>query len=315
MVHVSFCVPFYNAAPRLREGYLDHFVELTEETAADVELVVLDDASTDATLSILNEYSGSAHVLSHTHNTNTDSSYNDLLVYSYEHLDTDYVLLFDQDSHMSASAVDTMVDLMEANSDLGILQPFCSREGGVYSYGHRFNDRYMAHPIQRRYAAYHQKNSPYIPRESVSFVGTFIRPAVVDDIGILEERYGRYWESSDYCFRARNAGWRVGVTKRATSTHERDLSESDADDLYFVYRNWLLFWTRFDTRIARKIREDLWPSLNNRVNVSDVTEDVDAVEDSVLERARKDALEMTEEFSSTNHFQLTDRDEGRVVIE
>jgi len=48
----------------------------------------------------------------------------------------------------------------------------------------------------------------------------FIKRAVIDDIGVFDEGFGMgYREEVDYCFRAREAGWKIMSTPKAEYVH------------------------------------------------------------------------------------------------
>jgi GT2 family glycosyltransferase len=46
-----------------------------------------------------------------------------------------------------------------------------------------------------------------------------IRREVIDQIGYLDERFFAYQEDADFCFRARQAGWKVYYVPTAQITH------------------------------------------------------------------------------------------------
>ena len=55
--------------------------------------------------------------------------------------------------------------------------------------------------------------------EAVSGSCMLIRREVVDQIGYLDEAFFAYQEDSDYCFRAREAGWEIYYVPTATLVH------------------------------------------------------------------------------------------------
>lgn len=51
-----------------------------------------------------------------------------------------------------------------------------------------------------------------IERRSVAFVCVYIPRGVINDVGLLDERFTAYgWEDNDYCRRVREAGLEVGI--------------------------------------------------------------------------------------------------------
>jgi GT2 family glycosyltransferase len=88
-----------------------------------------------------------------------------------------------------------------------------------------------------------------VPREStdVDFgtgAGLLVSGAAMKDLGGLDATYFAYWEETDWCTRARAAGYRVVTCPPAEVRHEGGLSSSSSVRLYFMVRNCLLFMRR-----------------------------------------------------------------------
>ena len=67
--------------------------------------------------------------------------------------------------------------------------------------------------------------------EGVVFAAVYIKRAVVDAIGPLHTDYVTYAEDSDYCLRARAAGWRTRLCGSVSLRHEQHGSTRDDDAL------------------------------------------------------------------------------------
>ena len=82
------------------------------------------------------------------------------------------------------------------------------------------------------------------PVEAVSFALTYLRRECLDEVGLLDEGFFAYFEDSDYCIRARQAGFRVMFAGGSTSTHvgNAGTSENGAD-----------FWSIFN-KSAKQFR-------------------------------------------------------------
>jgi len=66
-----------------------------------------------------------------------------------------------------------------------------------------------------------------VPDRSLEFItgaSMMIRREAIDDIGLLDERFFMYWEDADYCFRLREAGWRLGVAGDSHIRHKGSAS-------------------------------------------------------------------------------------------
>ena len=82
----------------------------------------------------------------------------------------------------------------------------------------------------------------------------FFRAEVARQIGLLDEAFFLVWEEVDWCFRAREAGWRNLVVPTAKIWHRIGVSfgsESSPLRVYFSVRNQLLWFQRHAAITAR----------------------------------------------------------------
>ena len=84
-----------------------------------------------------------------------------------------------------------------------------------------------------------------------------VRRKVFDDIGLLPEEYFLYFEETEFCVRAAEAGWKVAVETGARVVHRFASSDGLPTEvlLYYFVRNRLLFGQRhtevpFDEQLA-----------------------------------------------------------------
>lgn len=82
-----------------------------------------------------------------------------------------------------------------------------------------------------------------IPIDYVCGAAIMIQRRVFDSIGILEERFFLFWEETDFCFRARRAGFEIFTCPKAKIWHKVSASfvGGKPQSTYFFWRN-RLFW-------------------------------------------------------------------------
>lgn len=75
---------------------------------------------------------------------------------------------------------------------------------------------------------------------TLAFVAMLIRRKAWDDIGLMDERFKGYgFEDDDYCRRAVEKGWKLGVTQRVVVKHGKGgLMHSSSYLRYFGQRKW-----------------------------------------------------------------------------
>lgn len=65
----------------------------------------------------------------------------------------------------------------------------------------------------------HLDNDQVNEVKAVSGGSMLIRREVIEQIGVLDERFFAYQEDTDYCFQARKAGWKIYYVPQAGIIH------------------------------------------------------------------------------------------------
>jgi hypothetical protein len=92
-----------------------------------------------------------------------------------------------------------------------------------------------------------------------------LRRQLIEEIGLLPERYFLYFEETDFNIRARRAGWKVLLEPRSRVLHFRR-SWGSVPAPYYVYyfvRNRILFGRSFTDAPIETMLDDLDGSLSN----------------------------------------------------
>jgi len=150
------------------------------------------------------------------------------------HSDSDYILLLNPDTLIIDDAIERMVKFMEDNPGVGIagckvlnrdgtLQLACRRSIPTPRVAFfRLSGLSRLFPKSRIMAEYNLTyTSPEQTHEVGAVSGAFlmIRRKVVEEIGMLDERFFMYGEELDWCLRAKRAGWSVMYHPAAQIIH------------------------------------------------------------------------------------------------
>lgn len=150
-----------------------------------------------------------------------------------------YLLLLNPDCIVRPKAIRTLVEFMDAHPKVGICGPKvllpdgrldapCRRSvktPALYFYKVLGLSRLFSH--SRRFGQYYLT---YLDEDKVADVGAVIggclviRREAMEEIGLLDERFFMYCEDEDWCFRAKQAGWRVVYNPGATVVHYKGAS-------------------------------------------------------------------------------------------
>jgi O-antigen/teichoic acid export membrane protein len=81
----------------------------------------------------------------------------------------------------------------------------------------------------------------------------FIKKKVIDKIGLFDESYFMYYEEVDYCYRAKKAGFKIGIDSNKYYEHF-EISVDNPKKEYHLFRNRLKFLFKYGSA-KQKIRE------------------------------------------------------------
>jgi GT2 family glycosyltransferase len=142
----------------------------------------------------------------------------------------DYVWMLNPDTIVRPGALGTLVGFLETHPDAGIVGcRLTNLKGVVENSAFRFptvlselEGGMRFGPVSRLLSRYIQ--SPPAPGVAsrcdwASGASLMIRRSVFDAIGLLDERYFMYFEETDFCLRARRAGWGCWYVPEAEVVH------------------------------------------------------------------------------------------------
>jgi GT2 family glycosyltransferase len=227
MIGLSICIVTQQAGDYLR-NCLQSITDNPPPVA--YETIVVDNASTDGTLAMLQAEFPAVHTLANERNTGYTAPMNQALRQG----EGRYLMQLNPDTLVHPGAFQALLDFMDTHPQVGIcgpkvlnadgsLQRSCrrgdSRPWAVFSY---FLGLARLFPQSKFFGGYHLNHLPedaINPVDGVAGSCMLIRREVIDQIGYLDEGYFAYQEDADYCFQARQAGWQVFYVPTARVTH------------------------------------------------------------------------------------------------
>lgn len=208
-------------------------------------VLAVDNGSTDGSVERLQSISGIHTILLKT-NEGFVGGNNIGIEYALQH-QPDYILLLNNDTLVESNFLSRLVTAMESTPDNGIAGPLICYAGlpdTIWSAGgvidaHR-GETSMIGIGQKRQVL--EGRSPY----GVDFVtgcALLIKRRVIDEIGLLDDRFFAYYEETEFCVRARKKGWGCMVVPQALIWHKitPEARASSENVHYYMTRNRLLF--------------------------------------------------------------------------
>ncbi len=157
----------------------------------------------------------------------------------------DYVLLLNDDTEVAEDLLRVLVDVGEAASEIGILGPsiyYFDRPNVLWSAGGAVD------PVgEPRHLGLDRVDDgagrAALDVDYVTGCAILVKRAVVERIGMLDERFFAYFEETEWCARARRAGFRVVHVPRGRVWHKIEAAERGGSRhyLYLMARNRLLY--------------------------------------------------------------------------
>lgn len=163
----------------------------------------------------------------------------------------DYMFILNPDTTVDKDAIEFLVSAVDSE-DVGISGPkifFSTPDGSekIWYAGGVFDKDNV---IGKHRGVDEQDHGQYEQKEETGFVSgaaMMVKKEVFEKIGFFDENYFLYYEDSDFCFRAKQAGFKIMYEPRAIVYHENAKSTGLGSNLqdYFITRNRMLFASKF----------------------------------------------------------------------
>jgi GT2 family glycosyltransferase len=169
----------------------------------------------------------------------------------------DYVLLLNNDTTVEKDFLEKLVEAGELNKKSGLLGlkiNYYSEQNRIWFAGGKVN---WIKNKGTHIGLDEFDNSQFKKTKEVDYLTgccLLIKREVVEKIGVLEEDYFLYYEDTDFCLRAKNAGYKIIYIPKAKIYHKVSRSTKPGSSSYIYYhtRNGLVMAKRTGT-ILNKI--------------------------------------------------------------
>jgi GT2 family glycosyltransferase len=209
-----------------------------------VTVTVVDNGSTDGSPALIRERFPNVTLIENGLNLGFAAG-NNVAIEPAMRAGADYVMLLNNDTEVAPDMLRELVDVAESDAGVGIVGPkilyydqpdvIWSAGGTVDAFGfpgHVGADRPDDDPSDE-------------PREAdyVTGCAILVKRAVVEAIGVIDERFFIYFEETEWCARARRAGFRILYVPSARMWHKvkPDARGYSRRYLYLMARNRLLY--------------------------------------------------------------------------
>lgn len=224
---------------------------IKEITYPNYEVLVVDNGSEGNDVEVLRKKFGDyIQIIENDENYGFSEGNNIGIRFILKNSNPEYILLLNNDTVVDKEFLKELVTLAEEEQKIGIVGPkifyynFNDRKDIINFAGADLN---LWNLKERRYGCCEVDKGQldeYREVEKVEGSCMLLKRSLIENIGLLDPDYFTYWEETDYCFRARRAGFRLFYAPKAHVWHKIAASTGgpkSAHHLYYMTRNQFLF--------------------------------------------------------------------------
>ncbi|MDR1181886.1 MAG: glycosyltransferase family 2 protein [Bacteroidales bacterium] len=197
------------------ERFLKDFLHLlVEYTPSWAEIVLADNASTDGSVAFIREYFPQIRIILNEKNYGFAQGYNIAL----QQIDTEYYCLLNSDIEVRKGWLEPIVDFLDKQTDVAVCQPkllsfsdktmfeYAGASGGfIDKYGYPFCRGRIFNSLEEDNGQYDDAIDIFWATGACMFV----RASIYHELGGLDDDFFAHMEEIDFCWRVKNAGYRV----------------------------------------------------------------------------------------------------------
>jgi len=218
--------------------------------------IVLDNSSTDGSVQAIRLAFPSVQIIELAENLGYAGN-NNVGIKAAMSRGADWVFVLNEDTILAPDCLASLVEVGESDARIGIVGPMVYHHDEpniIQSAGGKLNQHWESVHIAKDEPDRGQFTKPH-PVDWISGCAILVRRAVIEQVGMLDERFFYYWEETDWCLRARKSGWRILHVPRAKLWHkgvQRDYRPNPYVT-YYSTRNRLLLLAKHNAPLKARI--------------------------------------------------------------
>ena len=236
-----------------RADTLACLASLAQNTYANHKIIVLDNASSDGSPEAIRSDYPDVQLIGLTQNLGYAGN-NNVGIKAAQAQGADWVFVLNEDTTLAPNCIADLVTAGERDPKIGIVGPL------VYHHNEPELIQSAGGQMDRHLNIWHrgqnQKDTGQFATtdtmEWISGCAILLRRQVIEQVGMLDERFFYYWEETEWCLRARKVGWRIVHVPTAKLWHkgvQRDYQPKPSVT-YYSTRNRLLMLSKHHASIS-----------------------------------------------------------------
>ncbi len=260
MINLSIIIVNWNAEKFLKNCLKSIYEKVSD---ANFEIFVVDNASRDNSAEVTRCKFPRVKLIKNKENVGFAKANNQAI----RQAKGKYLLLLNPDTIVLNKSIEKMVDFAKRHDDIGILGPKIIRDDGsiqpsCWKFHSIFNVFWESAFANKLPGGYFYRSFHYDELKEVDVVSgacLLIRKQVIENVGPMDEDYFIYSEETDWCFEAKQDGWKVIFFPEAKIIHKGGQSSKSAFEKCLVesYRSKTRFFKKHFNRSKSIIMEIL----------------------------------------------------------
>lgn len=262
MIDLSICIVHYKTGNLLRNCILSIY---RHTKGLDFEIIVVDNSSQDNSLETIESEFKGVSLVANRENIGFAAAVNQAIKKSKG----EYILVLNPDTIILQNAISKSLSFIKGKKDAGIvgckilnpdgsLQPSCKTIPGILSSFSESSLLYKIFPQNRFLGTPYMTYFDYNKVREVDVVnGAFLmfKQRLIEQIGLLDERFFIYSEETDWCYRATKAGFKNYFYPDAQIIHYGGESTRQKEREMFIelHKSKVKFCEKHNGKLASRI--------------------------------------------------------------
>lgn len=179
----------------------------------------------------------------------------------FNYLESDYVLLLNNDTIVDANFLDELVKVGERSTKIGCVGPkiyyydFKGLKNVISFAGEKIN---LYTSLGKRFGNKKIDNGQYdvlMETDKVEGCCMLLKTDVIKEVGVFDPVYFAYWEETDLCMRIHNKGFKLLYVPKSVIWHKIGMNWSNYFSYFVIYhylvRNRLIFIWRYASNLQK----------------------------------------------------------------
>lgn len=253
---ISFVIVTFNSLEPLKICLQSLFDSISDDL--NFEVIIVDNNSQDGSKQFVQESYPDIQLIMNDENLGYTKAMNQGLKIA----NGEYLVQLNPDVFVNQGTFQALISWMDKHEGVGICIPKVLNQDGsfqkqcrrgfarpieVFSYFLKLDRIFPNHKIIGNYVKTYLPENEIVEVDAVSGSCMMVKKDLISSIGYLDERYFTYQEDTDFCFRAKKAGWKVYYLPFASVIHQggRGGSRSDPYKAIFEWhRSYYLYYRK-----------------------------------------------------------------------